>query len=319
MTVALTGDAVSRYTASTSQIEAAAASMSVLYRNEMTVDAAPPARFEYEASAVSDGVLDLARLRFLGSVRAGATAFESFVVAYPVEGRHSWKAGRESGSGSVPFFLPPGRDLTADFDRLDLLTVSVTPEAFHRAMDSMGRSSRELMLARPNSMRRSPRLMAATMRFVDVALRQDPTAFASPLVRAEALRQIVVAITETYGVSAEEPQDPTVVHPRAVRRALAFMDSSAHLPVTVADVALESGLSLRGLQSAFRKQMGMSPSEYLRHVRLHGARDELLQAGDGNALTVESIALRWGFAHAGRFAAHYRSTFGEKPSETLRR
>lgn len=46
-----------------------------------------------------------------------------------------------------------------------------------------------------------------------------------------------------------------------------------------------------------------------------GASD-LLRGADG--LTVADVAMRWGLMHTGRFAAAYRRTYGESPSETLR-
>ena len=52
--------------------------------------------------------------------------------------------------------------------------------------------------------------------------------------------------------------------------------------------------------------------ERLRRVRfdLENAQGEI---------SVTETALRWGFSHLGRFAADYRKTFGERPSETARR
>ena len=43
------------------------------------------------------------------------------------------------------------------------------------------------------------------------------------------------------------------------------------------------------------------------------------RAGRGaGELSVSEVAWRWGFAHHGRFAAQYRTRFGETPSQTLR-
>ena len=57
---------------------------------------------------------------------------------------------------------------------------------------------------------------------------------------------------------------------------------------------------------------------FLRELRLENAQRELLTADPDNE-TVTQIALRYGFADLGRFAIRYRTAFGEKPSETLRR
>jgi transcriptional regulator GlxA family with amidase domain len=46
-------------------------------------------------------------------------------------------------------------------------------------------------------------------------------------------------------------------------------------------------------------------------------REELLQAP--HSARVGEIAARWGFAQAGRFAVQYAKTFGESPSDTLKK
>ena len=43
-----------------------------------------------------------------------------------------------------------------------------------------------------------------------------------------------------------------------------------------------------------------------------------LRVGSPDNSSVTQIAARWGFGHLGRFAAGYRKSFGEHPSETLR-
>jgi AraC-like DNA-binding protein len=52
-------------------------------------------------------------------------------------------------------------------------------------------------------------------------------------------------------------------------------------------------------------------------VRLDAARAELREADDDTR--VADVARRWAFANLGRFAAQYRTRFGENPGDTLRR
>jgi AraC-like DNA-binding protein len=48
------------------------------------------------------------------------------------------------------------------------------------------------------------------------------------------------------------------------------------------------------------------------------AREALLSAKKG-AETVTQVAMRFGFPELGRFSRNYKATFGESPSDTLRR
>ncbi|QIG97958.1 MULTISPECIES: helix-turn-helix domain-containing protein [unclassified Bradyrhizobium] len=55
----------------------------------------------------------------------------------------------------------------------------------------------------------------------------------------------------------------------------------------------------------------------MRPVRLEAIHDELSRPE--NLLPISEVALKWGFTHMGRFAASYRSAFGQYPSDTVRR
>jgi AraC-like DNA-binding protein len=152
----------------------------------------------------------------------------------------------------------------------------------------------------------------AVCRHVYRDISQNPEVFANPLVRDSAFRTLVSA-----AVAAFQLQDaPAVTLPRSIRRATAFMDANAGTSMSVQDVAREARMSLRGLQYAFRRELGMTPMAYLRKVRLQRARADLVRGDRGE--TVGAIARRWGYANAARFAAAYRQAFGEPPGATLR-
>ena len=77
-------------------------------------------------------------------------------------------------------------------------------------------------------------------------------------------------------------------------------------------------VSERVLLRAFQDTYRVSPSRYLRRLRLSEARRALLSAQD-RMVTVTEIATLFGFAELGRFSVEYRAVFGESPSVTLRR
>lgn len=105
---------------------------------------------------------------------------------------------------------------------------------------------------------------------------------------------------------------------RLIRRFRDLLERHASEELAVPDIAENLGVSVRTLQLALRSEVGATPSELLRRVRLDRAREMLLAAEPGQE-TIISIAERCGFSHQGRFSALYLDTFGELPSETLRR
>jgi AraC-like DNA-binding protein len=104
----------------------------------------------------------------------------------------------------------------------------------------------------------------------------------------------------------------------AIGRAVELLQSQPGHPWTVTGLAAEVHLSVRALHEGFARDIGMPPITYLRRVRLYRAHAEL-QASDRSQTTVRAVANRLGILHMSRFAATYKATFGESPSETLSR
>ena len=61
--------------------------------------------------------------------------------------------------------------------------------------------------------------------------------------------------------------------PRAVRRAIAFIEDHLDAPVTLADIIAASGVPGRTLLKQFEDQRGTSPMRYLRERRLERAHE----------------------------------------------
>jgi AraC-like DNA-binding protein len=135
-----------------------------------------------------------------------------------------------------------------------------------------------------------------------------------PLVR----EQLCSAITTGFVLAAVPDADAghPPPRPRIVKRVLDEMGDDPARPWTASDMAEVAGVSIRRLQEGFRDYVGASPRECLTDIRLARIREDLLRGADG--FTVADVAMRWGLAHTGRFAAAYRRTYGESPSETLR-
>ncbi|WP_164737250.1 AraC family transcriptional regulator [Georgenia sp. SYP-B2076] len=116
------------------------------------------------------------------------------------------------------------------------------------------------------------------------------------------------------GLLASAPARVSTAHAETARAWLAENHGSA---VTVPDVARAVGLSVRQLQWVVMERFGLTPTTLLRGIRLAEAHRRLTGEGGEVPETVAEAAHRSGFAHLGRFAQLYRSTYGESPHQSL--
>lgn len=112
------------------------------------------------------------------------------------------------------------------------------------------------------------------------------------------------------------PQSRQQRHKVAVDAQHYIREHLAELP-TALDLCRHVNVHERVLQYCFQDVFGVTPTAFIKNLRLHEVRREL-RADTEHAKTIGDVAARWGFWHPSRFAAEYRQLFGEKPSETHR-
>lgn len=130
------------------------------------------------------------------------------------------------------------------------------------------------------------------------------------------LRQSLAAAIDSRerAVTPETVADGT--RSRAVRGALAFIESRAHVSLRLADLCAATGVGARTIEYGFQAFYDIAPMTYVKYLRLNRARRDLVRAG-ATAPSVKSHAEVWGFRHMGQFAKDYKVLFGENPSATL--
>lgn len=102
-----------------------------------------------------------------------------------------------------------------------------------------------------------------------------------------------------------------------VQRARAEVLAQRDRALTVPELCERVHVSRRTLQYCFEDVLGVGPLQYLRAVRLNGARRDLRQAARRQQ-SVQDVAVHWGFWHFSQFAKDYGQLFGETPSATRR-
>jgi len=144
--------------------------------------------------------------------------------------------------------------------------------------------------------------------------RRDPGRFTSPRFREGLEFELPYRLVSVFASAEPEPGTYTS-RQRAIKKARALMEDRLGEPLTVRELCEHAGVSWRTLDYAFRNHFDMTPQAYLKALRLDMVR-RLLRTN--SCASVTRAARQCGFRHMSKFAADYRSHFGELPSETLR-
>lgn len=116
---------------------------------------------------------------------------------------------------------------------------------------------------------------------------------------------ILAEDTDVYPSSGSEADS------QYVRQAMEFIQNSYCTPIRVADIADYVSINRSYLYSLFRKELQMSPQEYLSNYRLTQAA-ELLLITD---LSVEGAALSCGYTDPLVFSKAFKRKYGLTPSQ----
>jgi AraC-like DNA-binding protein len=263
----------------------------------------------YELTMNSEMVLD------------GVEASDAYTVIITLSGRNQLSIGRDV----VPtrhILTGPGTRFRTSYSHPDLLLLRVGRQLVADAM-------RERLGELPSStLEFSPAIVEASGmgQWITLLHTFSQTAASgmfdrSPLAAAHFEKLLLHGLIDTqpHSLSGELTEDRPRPKTTAVRRAMTYCQEHAAEPVSIGELALAAGVSVRALQLAFRTELGLTPMEYLRRVRLDHVHQDLVAIAQGRGEgTVTDVALRWGFTHLGRFSGLYREAYGKLPSETAR-
>ena len=145
----------------------------------------------------------------------------------------------------------------------------------------------------------------------------DPEVYARDLVRTTAVEALAAVVVEMFELT-NKSEDASGRDGVVIRRAISEMRAHLTESITIPEIAEAAGVSVRGLQMAFLRQMDVGPLLHLRQLRLEAARSALVEEAKVGT-TIADIARRFGYANSGRFSTHFRNEYGEAPSATLQR
>lgn len=221
--------------------------------------------------------------------------------------------------GDVALITPPDTAYSGQVSKAVYHATMLDPDQLDRVA-SPGDTGAHVKLTghRPVS-RAAGNQLGAFIGYLRERVRMNPEISSSQLVTSTAAMHLAAVVLATFPTNAQlEPTAADRGGPKAalLRRAIAYIDESAQTDISIVDIAKQVNMTPRGVQYMFRRELDCTPMEYVRRVRLEHAHRELVSSNP-DTTSVSQIATRWGFAHRGRFARHYRQAYGKSPQQTL--
>lgn len=116
-------------------------------------------------------------------------------------------------------------------------------------------------------------------------------------------------------VPSSDKQVNSTISAQTVRKALNYITDNLTHRIGIDALAEVVGTSRRSLYRAFSEVLNDTPQSYVRRLRLHRIRRELIV---NSQTTIFAAAHHWGAGQdLGRLSRSYRNLFGENPSSTL--
>lgn len=281
---------------------------------------------EMTLNALEVGRVTCGFMQFRDEVSIETAEAENYHLDIPVSGRAVMRAGGGPEIHATPStagVFTPGRPVRLDcgawFSQLSVMIPRADLQLeLERLLDRESvrplEYTGELDLTAPGG-----RMLLHALRTIDEASALDGGPLAHPLARQRLeqtlIQSLLFAQPHNHSAALHTPAPEPGVRP--VSRAVDLVRADPAHPWTVVELAARVSVSERSLQQGFRRTLDTTPMAYLRAVRLERVREDLARGGPETESVTETAG-RWGFIHLGRFAAAYRSAFGERPSDTLR-
>ncbi len=247
-----------------------------------------------------------------------------FVIACQRPG-HSFNFEREHTDGYLAFWPPGGAlDATTPAGYANA-TLTLPVAAFEAAVAIHFPDIPPEWLTRGAALHLPPAGQAPLRHLLDTlraGIWNPEQPLANPRMRLHAERNLIAAFFTAMRAGREHLISPApprqLKRHRSLRQARDYLSAHVHETVYLHDLCRSTGLTVRTLENLFRDLLGITPTAFLRHQRLHGVRRDFQQMAPVPGL-VKQVAHEWGFLHQGHFARDYQALFGESPSATLTR
>jgi AraC-like DNA-binding protein len=264
------------------------------------------------------GVSGLTLYRSIAPTPPNPCTYEPSLLIVP-QGRKRVDLGKQSYSFGQSTFLLTSIELPI-VSQVSTATAAVPYLAFFLRLDmAMVREvlhSEEVHVPAPNVRaggmalgEMTEKLLAPCIRMVDVLATPQDVPFFGKLLQREIIYRLLEGSQGYRLRSVATLGDQT--HKTA--KAVAWLRDNFEKPLNVGQLATIAGMSRSTLHHHFRSLTSMSPLQFQKQLRLHSARQKMLN----DELDAASAAFQVGYESASQFNREYKRFFGRPPMRDI--
>ena len=227
--------------------------------------------------------IGLGRMRYGANVSVDSGKFETFaLIQMPTSGVETVEHGKHTvcSNSRIATVLSPSLPLKLQHDAgTEKLIIRIDRDVLERhCRQLVGGDLRQPVEFTPrmdlNQSRYASwrRLMRWLYQEFGQDAQDDNEMINAPLFAAQVEQMVItnLLLTQPHNYSERLAGDGPSVTPHFVKRAESFIESNAHEPLTIGEIAEHVGGSTRSLFSGFRKYRNTTPMEYLKSVQIEG-------------------------------------------------
>lgn len=212
------------------------------------------------------------------------------------------------------FMSPGSRFIATDSPNCRKLMVSIPADFLHQTAREFGYVMTEKALSLNANVQRFP-MVGPLFNLLNDILQQDLSQLGE---RAKVYYSKLLS-TAILSLFTPRPRPQTLSGgslDRQVQRIHDYVLDHITTDITIDQLVNVCRISRKSLYNVLEREVGLTPTAYIRRLKLEHAHCEL--KNNARIKNVTQVALKYGFTNLGRFSAQYREQIGELPSHTLR-
>ena len=265
----------------------------------------------------------LSRTRLNGKIEQFGLTPEGFrSVVIPVNYLNNFYWLNKKVSGNQLLIFPKNRTLNAvSFDGFDVFVLAIRESYLLKLIDDLGfLTARKMFSGKERYLVLSKEFSRKFHQMADIFLNKivmingevNPI---SRLSETEYMEDIVIFLLKYIDGSSELiHKTPNRKRDKALNQAIELINDSELSISSVSELCAETKVSERTLEYAFKERFQIAPKQYIKSIRLHRVREELIR-NRGSKTNISAVAGKFGFWHMGQFASDFYKQFGILPSQ----